>query len=81
MFRNVLRKIALFPARLSVTKQEFICPQRRKELGISVHSSIPTLVRWRVILSEYRYVIEHIPGDQNIVADGLIRVNTLIFDE
>ena len=36
---------------------------------------------WIVILSEYRFVIEYIPGDQNIVADGLTRVNTLIFND
>jgi len=37
-------------------------------------SSVPKLVRWRVILSEYRFLIEHIPGAQNVVADGLTRV-------
>jgi len=37
-------------------------------------------VRWRVNLSEYRFVIDRIPGDQNIVADGLTRVDTLIFN-
>ncbi len=36
-------------------------------------------MHWRVILSEYRFIIEHIPGEQNIVADGLTRVNTLVF--
>ena len=41
---------------------------------------IPKL-RWLVILSEYRFVIEHIPGDQNIVVDGLTRVNTIIFND
>jgi hypothetical protein len=32
------------------------------------------LVRWRVLLSEFRFHIEHIPGAQNVVADGLTRV-------
>ena len=38
-------------------------------------------MRWRIILSEYRFVIEHISGEQNIVADGLTRDNTLIFND
>jgi hypothetical protein len=38
-------------------------------------------VRWRVILLEYRFIIEHIPGEQNIVADGLTKVNTLVFNQ
>ena len=32
------------------------------------------LVRWRSLLSEFRFRIEHIPGAQNVVADGLTRV-------
>jgi RNase H-like domain found in reverse transcriptase len=32
------------------------------------------LVRWRVILSEFHFVISHIPGRNNIVADALTRV-------
>ena len=51
-----------------------------QELGL-LNSSISKLVRWKVILSEYRFVIEHIPGDQNIVADGLTRVNTLMYND
>ena len=45
------------------------------------NSSIPKLVRWRVILSQYRFVIEHIHADQNIVVNGLTRVNTHIFND
>ena len=52
-----------------------------KNLVYLSNSSIPKLVRWRVILSEYRFIIEHIPGEQNIVADGLTRVNTLVFKQ
>ena len=32
-------------------------------------------------LSEYRLVVEHIPGDQNIIADGVTRVNTIRFND
>jgi len=52
-----------------------------KKLVYLSNSSIPKLVRWRVILLEYRFVIEHIPSNQNIVADGLTSVNTLIFND
>ena len=29
---------------------------------------------WRIIISEFKYLIEHIPGTSNVVADGLTRV-------
>ena len=38
------------------------------------NSTVPKLVRWRILLSEFRFQIEHIPGSQNVVADGLTRV-------
>jgi hypothetical protein len=41
------------------------------------NSTVPKLVRWRVILSEYRFTIEHIAGKNNVVADGLTRVYRL----
>jgi hypothetical protein len=41
------------------------------------NSSIPKLVYWRVLLSEFRFLIQHIPGVQNVVADGLTRVMSL----
>ena len=41
------------------------------------NSTIPKLVRWRVILSEFRFLVEHIEGKQNVVADGITRVHRL----
>ena len=32
------------------------------------------MVRWRVLLSEFRFQIEHIPGAQNAAAIGVTRV-------
>jgi len=46
-----------------------------------VNSTIPKLVRWRVLLSEFRFQIEHIPGSQNVVADGLTRVFHLDYEK
>ena len=31
--------------------------------------SVPTLVRWKVLLLELQFVIQHIPGDENVMAD------------
>jgi RNase H-like domain found in reverse transcriptase len=45
-----------------------------KNLLYLSNSTIPKLVRWRVILSEYQFVISHIPSTENVVADGLTRV-------
>jgi hypothetical protein len=39
------------------------------------NSTVPKLVRWRVILSEYQYTVEHISGKESVVADGLTRVH------
>ena len=41
------------------------------------NSSIPKLVRWRFLLSEFRCLIQHIPGVQHVVADGLTRAMSL----
>jgi hypothetical protein len=45
------------------------------------NSTIPKLVRWRVILSEFRFLVEHIEGKKNFVADGITRVHRLQFAE
>jgi hypothetical protein len=37
-------------------------------------STIPKLVRWRLRLSEFNFTIIHIPGVENVVADGLSRI-------
>ena len=48
-----------------------------KNLVYLANSLIPKLVRWRILLSEFRFLIQHIPGSQNIVADGHTRVMSL----
>jgi len=45
-----------------------------KNLVYLADSTVPKLVRWRIIPSEFKYLIEHIPGTSNVVADGLTRV-------
>jgi Integrase zinc binding domain/Integrase core domain len=38
------------------------------------NSNIPKLVRWRVLLSEFQFSVVHIPGKENVIADGMTRV-------
>ena len=45
-----------------------------KKLGLPFNSTVPNLVRWRVLLSEFRFQIEHISDAQNVVADELKRI-------
>jgi len=60
----------VIPTRLGIMELElYAC------LVYLASSSVPKLVRQRVILSEYRFLIEHIPGAQNVVVDGLTRVS------
>jgi RNase H-like domain found in reverse transcriptase len=44
------------------------------------NSTVSKLVRWRVLLSEYNFTVEHIPGKANVVADGLTRVNSPVYN-
>ena len=39
------------------------------------------LVRWKVLLSEFKFLVQHIPRDPNVVADGLKRVSRTILME
>jgi len=55
-------------------EKEFVVRTDHKNLIYLANSTIPNLVRWRIILSEFKYLIEHIPGTSNVVADGLTRV-------
>ena len=54
--------------------KQFIVRTDHKNLIYLANSTVPKLVRWRIILSEFKYLIEHIPGVSNVVADGLTRV-------
>ena len=55
--------------------KQFIVRTDHKNLIYLGNSTVPKLVRWRIILSEFKYLIEHIPGISNVVADGLTRVH------
>ena len=34
-------------------------------------ASSPKLIRWRLRLQEYNFEVQHVPGKDNVVADGL----------
>ena len=52
-----------------------------KNLVYISNSTVPKLVRWRVLLSEFRFQIAHIPGSQNVVANVLTRVFRLDYEK
>jgi cleavage and polyadenylation specificity factor subunit 1 len=55
--------------------RRFIVRTDHRNLLYLSNSTVPKLVRWRVLLSEYQYTVEHISGKENVVADGLTRVH------
>jgi hypothetical protein len=55
----------------------FVATDHRNLVYIN-HSDIPKLVRWRLKLMEFSFTIIHIPGEENLVADTLSRLNRLI---
>jgi len=57
--------------------KRFTVTTDHKDLVYLANLSITKLVRWRVLLSEFKFLVEHIPGVQNIVVDGLTREMSL----
>ncbi len=53
--------------------RKFIVQTDHKNLVFINASQTPKIVRWRLLLNEFDYVIEHIPGSRNVVADALSR--------
>ena len=50
----------------------------RNNLVYVSNSTVPKLVRWRVLLSDFRFQIEHIPVAQNVVADIFRMDNSVV---
>lgn len=52
----------------------FIVKTDHRNLKYIDNSTTPKVMRWRLALSEYDFIIQHLPGMDNPVADGLSRV-------
>jgi hypothetical protein len=59
----------------------FTVPTDIRNLLYLANSTVPKLVRWRVLLSEYNFTVENIAGKANLVADGLTRVDSLVYNQ
>ena len=53
--------------------QKFIVQTDHKNLTYVLKSDVGRVVRWRLLLQEFEFVVEHIPGVNNTVADALSR--------
>lgn len=56
-----------------LTGIEFIVQTDHRNLVYLHRAEMPKLIRWRLRLQEFTFVIEHIPGCSNIVAAVLSR--------
>ena len=53
--------------------RKFVVETDHKNLKFMGNSETPKVVRWRLRLLEFDFVVEHIPGKENVVADALSR--------
>ena len=51
--------------------KEFTVETDHRNLVWMKTSQVPIVVRWRVLLQSFNFVVRHIPGQQNAVADSL----------
>jgi hypothetical protein len=58
--------------------RHFVVATDHKNLLYLQNSTIPKLVRWRLRLLEFDFTLLHIPGKENVVADALSRINSLV---
>jgi hypothetical protein len=52
----------------------FVVETDHRNLSFIQNSETPKIVRWRLALQDYQFVIRHIPGSTNVVADALSRI-------
>lgn len=62
--------------------KEFIIETDHRNLVWMHHSEVPKIIRWHIYLQSFNFLIRHIPGPDNIVADMLSRQwpNTTVKD-
>jgi hypothetical protein len=54
--------------------RKFLVRTDSRNLVHLANSTVAKLIRWRIQLSEFNFVLQHIPGVDNKLADGLTRV-------
>ena len=64
--------------RLYLALRPFILETDHANILYLEKSDVPKLVRWRLYLQEYPFILRHIPGRHNIVADYYSRMETSV---
>lgn len=57
--------------------RKFVLFTDHRNLIYLQQSNIPKLVRWKLRLLEFDFVVKHIPGKENVVADSLSRIASM----
>ena len=60
--------------------KKFVVENDHRNLQWLEASTIPKIVRWRLQLQEYDFMIRHIPGKEQVIADFFSRVHMLGID-
>ena len=65
---------AVFSFRYYLTCKDFILETDHANLLWMEASAVPKIIRWRVYLQSFSFLIRHIPGKSNVLADWLSRM-------
>ena len=60
--------------------KSFVVESDHRNLQWMESSVVPKIIRWRLALQEYDFLIKHIPGKQNVVADFFSRMYCISLD-
>lgn len=64
---------AVFTLSYYLRCKEFVIETDHRNLLFMHHSKVPKIIRWYIYLQSYNFLVRHIAGKQNIVADMLSR--------
>jgi hypothetical protein len=60
---------------------EIVCQTDHRNSLWMHQSKSPKVIRWRLFLNQWNPTIEHLPGKENLVSDGLSRIQEMNDDE